>query len=60
MGGCRTFEEAGGGDIGVHANGEAALGPMLKSLHHGPKGAGVPDYWTPWDPHLKYHFIFIS
>ena len=57
-GGPRIFERGGGG---VHlrstskkggARGGPTLGPMLKSLHRGPKGGG-PDPPPPPDPLLK-------
>ena len=48
----QNFLNGGGGILlGFHAKGGAALGPMLKSLHRGPKGGG-PD---PPDPLLKFY-----
>ena len=53
-GGSRIFERGGGSILGLHAKkggpgGGKMLGPMLKSLHRGPKGGGGPD---PLDPPL--------
>ena len=55
-GGCRIFERRGSNLLGLHARkrgGGPALGPMLKSLHRGPKGGGVQTLGPrPLDPLL--------
>ena len=55
-GGSRIFER-GGSILGLQAKGGArggpTLGPMLKSLHRGPKGGGIRAPWTP-PPWIRY------
>ena len=43
--------------LDIHKRGGPTLGPMLKSLHRGPKGGGVR---TPWTPPLDPPLIWIS
>ena len=40
-------------EIGHSQKGGPTLGPMLKSLHRGPKGGGGRTPWTPLDPPLQ-------